>query len=172
MVDSISSQSNWTNNRTPIFFFFPSVSFIKFCLSKNQFWAFQVKFYPQYQFVCHFLKFIWLMKVHCKIKKILGKITLLYILTFPTCFGKWLLGQKYMYRAFYSINIPNSNTPPHMDHLLCSLRDVPMNSILEFFTYDPNLPLKDIFFLLLSIALRKLTTNNKNLKHFSIEINA
>ena len=46
-----------------------------------------------------------------------------------------------------------------------------MNSILEFFTYDPNLPLKDIFFLLLSIALRKLTTNNKNLENFSIEIN-
>ena len=58
--------------------------------------------------------------------------------------------------AFYSINIPNSNTPPHMDHLLCSLRDVPMNSILEFFTYDPNLPLKDIFFLFLSTPLRNI----------------
>ena len=115
------------------------------------------------------------MKVHFKIKRFLGKITLLYILTFLTCFGKWLLGQKYMYRAFYSINIPSSNTPPHMDHLLCFEGcTYELNSRvfhLWLGTYDPNLPLKDIFFLLLSIALRKLTTNNKNLEYFSIETN-
>ena len=112
------------------------------------------------------------MKVHCKIKKNFRKNNSALHSNIPNMFWRVTVRSNCTELAFYSINIPNSNTPPHMDHLLCSLRDVPMNSILEFFTYDPNLPLKDIFFLLLSIALRKLTTNNKNLKHFSIEINA
>ena len=44
-----------------------------------------------------------------------------------------------------------------------------MNSkLFECFTYDLNLPLKNIFFQFLSTALRKLTANDKNQEILSI----
>ena len=44
-----------------------------------------------------------------------------------------------------------------------------MNSkLLDIFTYYLNLPIKNIFFQYISIALRKLTANDKNQEIFSI----
>ena len=47
-----------------------------------------------------------------------------------------------------------------------------MNSkLLKFFTYHPNLPLKNIFFQFLSTAMKKLTANNKNQETFRVKKN-
>ena len=59
---------------------------------------------------------------------------------------------------------------PLVSVIYCALRGVPMNSkLLEFFNYDLNLPLKNIFFQFLSTALRKLTANDINQEISSIQ---
>ena len=61
------------------------------------------------------------MKVHCKIKKNFRKNNSALHSNIPNMFWRVTVRSNCTELAFYSINIPNSNTPPHMDHLLCSL---------------------------------------------------
>jgi hypothetical protein len=87
---------------------------------------------------------------------------------FPTSFLRSKITKLIFFQLFYN-KLSNFMLNLCM-FTCCALRYVPMNpKLLEFFTYYPSLPLKNIFFKFLSTALRKLTTNYKDLEIFSIE---